>query len=69
MQKIATRIFIITSVIFGIVGITMILTTPPGGDGKTALNIVLMKLLFTCVFIILPSFAVSLASKYLNNKS
>ncbi len=55
------------SVFFGIVGIVMILTTPPGGDGSTALNIVLMKLLFVNVFIILPSFALSVASKYLNN--
>jgi hypothetical protein len=69
MQKIATRIFIYASIVFGITGILMILTTPPGGDGKTVLNIVLMKILFTSVFIILPSFALSIASKYLGSNS
>lgn len=68
MQKIATKVFIYASIVFGIVGIVLILTTPPGGDAKIALNIFLMKLLFTSVFIILPSLAISVAGKYLNNK-
>jgi hypothetical protein len=69
MQKIATQIFIVASVVFGITGILLVLTTPEGGDGSTALNIVLMRILQTTVFIILPSFALSVASKYLNSKS
>jgi hypothetical protein len=69
MQKIATQIFIYASVVFGIAGVLLILTTPPGGDGSTTLNIVLMRILQTSVFIILPSFALSIASKYLSNKS
>jgi hypothetical protein len=70
MQKIATRIFIYSSIAFGVVGILVVLTLPDGGDGNSSnLHMVLMKLLFTTVFIILPSFALSVASKYLGNKS
>lgn len=70
MQKIATKIFIIASVCFGIVGLTMILTGNfgPGVDDNTGPNPILFKLLFTCVFIILPSFALSVAGKYLGEK-
>ena len=69
MQKIATRIFIYASIAFGIVGILMILSgTIP--DGKpTAFGEILGRLLFTTVFIILPSFALSVAGKYLSDKS
>ena len=69
MQKIATRIFIYASVAFGIIGILVVLTLPDGGDANSSeLHTMLMKLLFTTVFIILPSFALSVASKYLNGK-
>jgi hypothetical protein len=61
MQKIATRIFICASVVFGFLGILVILTEPKD-DG------ILSKLLFITVFIILPSFALSVAGKYLNGK-
>jgi hypothetical protein len=59
--KIATRIFIYTSIVFGILGILVVLTGPDD-DGP------LSKLLFITVFIILPSFALSVAGKYLNGK-
>ena len=62
MQKIATRIFICASVVFGILGILVVLIQPDD-------NAILSKLLFITVFIILPSFALSVASKYLNGKS
>jgi hypothetical protein len=66
MQKIATRIFICASVVFGIIGILIILTAPGGPDGENSpLNFILFKLLFATVFVILPSFALSVASKYL----
>ncbi len=65
MQKIATKIFICASLVFGIIGILLIATTPAGGDGSTVLDIVLLRLLQTTVFIILPSFALSIAGKYL----
>lgn len=62
MQKIATRIFIYASVAFGILGILVVLTQPKDDN-------VLTKLLMISVFIILPSFALSVAGKYLNGKS
>lgn len=63
MQKIATKIFICASVSFGVLGILNILTS--GSDDEDSL---IFKLLFINVFIILPSFAVSVAGKYLNGK-
>jgi len=69
MQKIAKRIFIYSSIVFGIIGILVVLTAsgPDTPDSKT--SEILIRLLFATVFIILPSFALSLASKYLNDKS
>ena len=70
MQKIATRIFICASVAFGILGISVVLTSSDEGDNNASdLNKLLVKLLMITVFIILPSFALSVASKYLNGKS
>lgn len=69
MQKIATRVFIYSSLVFGVIGILVVLTLPDNGDANSSvLHLILMKLLFTTVFIILPSFAVSVASKYLNGR-
>jgi hypothetical protein len=68
MQKIATQVFIYSSVAFGIVGILLILTSFGNGERDTVLNTTLGKLLFITVFIILPSFALSVAGKYLNGK-
>lgn len=69
MQKIATRIFIGASVAFGALGILQILTMPENDSQASDFNMVVMKLLMITVFIILPSFALSVASKYLNGKS
>lgn len=69
MQKIATRLFIYSSVAFGIIGILLVLTSPGPDQNDSETSILLIKLLFTTVFIILPSFALSVASKYLGNKS
>jgi hypothetical protein len=67
MQKITTRIFIIASLVFGITGILMVLTSDfNDGSHPSDLNQLLQKLLMICVFIILPSFALSVAGKYLN---
>lgn len=68
MQKIATQIFIYSSIIFGIIGICIVLTSSGPDTPDTKLDETLIRLLFTAVFIILPSFALSVASKYLNNK-
>jgi hypothetical protein len=69
MQKIATRVFIYASITFGIVGILVVLTTSGPDKQDSVLSEVLIKLLFVTVFIILPSFALSIAGKYLNGKS
>ena len=68
MQKIATRIFIYASVAFGIIGILIVLTAGGPDEPDTKLSEILIRLLFGTVFIILPSFALSIASKYLNGK-
>lgn len=71
MQKIATRVFIYASIAFGIIGILMIINSSGQGpleQGSSTVGMVLGKLLFVCVFIILPSFALSVAGKYLNGK-
>ncbi len=68
MQKIATKIFIGASIAFGIIGMVLVLTGGLDGE-QTALSEVLAKLLQATVFIILPSFAISLAGRYLDNKS
>ena len=62
MQKIATKVFIVASVLFGLLGITNIFLQP----GEDTL---IFKLFISTVFIILPSFALSVAGKYLNSKS
>jgi hypothetical protein len=66
MQKIATRIFIATSLAFGVLGILMVLTSAGDGGTSSGWETVLVKSFMVTVFIILPSFALSVASKYLN---
>lgn len=68
MQKAATRIFIGASIAFGILGITQVLTMPENDNDMSDFNKVIMRLLMVTVFIILPSFALSIAGKYLKNK-
>jgi len=69
MQKIATRVFIYSSIVFGIIGILVVITAsgPDTPDSNTSK--ILIRLLFATAFVILPSFALSVASKYLNDKS
>ena len=50
-------------------GILVVLTASGAGTPDTVLTETLIKLLFIDVFIILPSFALSIAGKYLNGKS
>ncbi len=69
MQKIATRIFIYASVAFGVLGILVALTASGPDKPDSALSKLLIRLLFITIFIILSSFALSVASKYLNDKS
>lgn len=70
LQKIATRVFMGSSLAFGVTGILFILSLPGRDDNNMSdYSIVLQKILFVCVFVILPSFALSVATKYLNGKS
>ena len=69
MQKIATRIFIIASLTFGILGILVVLTASGPDQPDSMVSQVLIRLLIINVFIILSSFALSVAGKYLNGKS
>jgi hypothetical protein len=68
MQKIATRIFIWASILFGILGLSFVLTSPADNQANSNINTVIAKLLMATVFIILPSFALSVAGKYLDGK-
>ncbi len=68
MQRVATRVFIVVSVMFGLIGLLFVLTAPDHERDSSEPNIVLMKLLMATVFVILPSFALSLAGRYLSNK-
>ncbi|OGL24037.1 hypothetical protein A2791_04010 [Candidatus Saccharibacteria bacterium RIFCSPHIGHO2_01_FULL_46_30] len=69
MQKIATRVFIYSSILFGVLGILVILTGSGPDKQDSAISEILIRLLFITVFIILPSFALSIAGKYLKDKS
>lgn len=68
MQKIATRVFIYASIVFGIIGILVVLTLPGPRHTSSDLNVLLSRLLMATVFVILPAFALSVAGKYLNGK-
>ena len=70
MQRIATKVFIGASLAFGVVGILVVLTLPPEGVGNVPsdLNQFLARLLQLTVMVILPSFALSVAGKYLSGK-
>jgi len=69
MQKIATKVFIYSSIVFGIIGILVVITGSGPDTQDSYISTMLIRLLFIDVFIILPSFALSIAGKYLNNKS
>ncbi|HZP55566.1 MAG TPA: hypothetical protein VFB03_02220 [Candidatus Saccharimonadales bacterium] len=69
MQKIATRVFVYASIVFGILGMIQVLTMPDKDQDMSDFNMIIIRLLMATVFIILPSFALSVAGKYLNGKS
>lgn len=68
MQKIAARVFIYASLVFGVIGILVVITASGPDKSDSVLSEVLIRLLFADVFIILPSFALSVAGKYLGGK-
>lgn len=68
MQKIATRVFIGASLTFGLLGVIMVLTGTDPDENSHGWELVVTKLFMASVFVILSSFALSIASKYLNSK-
>lgn len=68
MQKIATRIFIYASVTFGVLGVVMVLAGIDPDERDTGIELVITKIFMASVFVILSSFALSVAGKYLNGK-
>ncbi len=65
MQKIAPKVFVWASIAFAVIGMVMVLTT----NQNTGPSPVMLRFLFATVIVILTSFALSVASKYLNGKS
>jgi len=68
MQKIATKVFMYASVTFGVLGIIMVLTGMDPDQKSSGLGLVITKLFISTIFVILTSFALSVAGKYLSNK-
>jgi len=62
-------VFVVSSVIFGILGILIVLTGTGPDKDATGYKLVLARLFMINVFVILTSFALSVAGKYLNGKS
>ena len=67
MQKIATKVFIAASVVFGVLGSVFWITVPRNDGPGSDLNHTLLVLLGITVSVILSSFALSVAGKYLIN--
>jgi hypothetical protein len=65
IQKIATKVFMLASIAFGIVGLMNVYVGPGPDDLEP--HRTLLRLLFTTVFILLPAFALSVAGKYLKD--
>lgn len=57
------------SIAFGIVGILIVLTASGPDTPDSNATEVLIRLLFLTIFIMVSSFALSLAGKYVNDKS
>ena len=66
MLRISTRVFIVASVAFGVVGILFAVTLPRFEEQQSDLNHFLFVSLASLGFVVLSSFAVSVAAKYLN---
>jgi len=67
MQKIATRIFVIASIVFGALGLIQVLTLSEDSSDASGFHRIVMRLLIASIFVILSSFAVSVAGKYLTD--
>lgn len=68
MQNIATKVFVYASLTFGVLGVIMVLTGMEPDENNTGVGLVIGKLFLVSIFVILSSFALSVAGKYLNGK-
>jgi len=68
MQKLATRVFIYASLTFGVLGVTMVLVGIEPDRSNQGFQLVVSKLFLASIFVILTSFALSVAGKYLRAK-
>jgi hypothetical protein len=66
LQKVATRLFISSSIFFGVVGVTIMLIPTNNGEDPAEW---LFKLLGATGFTVLSSFAVSVGLKYLSSSN
>jgi hypothetical protein len=66
MQKIATKVFIYASLVFGTLGALMVLTGMDPDENNTGIELVVTRVFMVSVFVILASFALSVAGKYLS---
>ena len=67
MQKIAPRVFVAASVCFGVIGILFWITVPRDAEPMSDFNHLLFVLLGVSGFVVLSSFALSIAAKYLRD--
>ncbi len=65
MQRTATRVFVIASIVFGVVG-SLFFITLVSGDGDSTASRVLFAAWGVAGCAVLSSFAVSVAGKYLS---
>jgi len=69
MQKITTIIFITASITFAILGILLVLVPSQDSNyNQTMFFVVIQKAFVIDVFIVLSSFALTIASKYFTTK-
>jgi uncharacterized membrane protein YuzA (DUF378 family) len=67
MQKIATRVFVVSSIAFGLVGAVFFLGLAAGWEDSVAQTVFAIWGVSGCV--VLSSFALSVAAKYLGDES
>lgn len=65
IQIFTTKVFMYSSLAFGVAGVSLVMMADATGDFSNFLREIFLRTLITCVFVILPSFALSIAGKFL----
>lgn len=68
MQRIATNVFMGASLTFGVLGVIIVLTGMEPDENNSGIEFIITRLFMASIFVILTSFALSVAGKYLMNK-